>query len=326
MYTMTKNTLPPYGIFPHSHEHLGQQNEMMPDWQHQIPDADARQTAFLNWRTDIRNTLSDVIWPYFDRATRQWTGAAENTAECVTELEIKLMIQHFQGKQDQLQLQPNLCKNPDFGDTHLGQFRVEDAPSKPAGVNIRDYVCSLTDEQFAYTRQIIEQAYDRKIKSLFWLKREFVRPRPYQCAMIFGCDTFHTEVAFSAMHSSFYSGHCLEGILFSAAVAEAWSQDGESFDSDGISSLMRYAVDFGDRRVFAGVHYPSDNIASWYIALKLIPQVFDDPALVHQFVVDAITHHSTVYKLISTEYVNHPLLIPGVDLLHSAFHFGTGST
>ena len=32
----------------------------------------------------------------------------------------------------------------------------------------------------------------------------------------------------------------------------------------------------GDRRVFASLHYPSDSLASWIVALSLIPNVFDD--------------------------------------------------
>lgn len=316
---MTEITLPPYGIFPRFHESIAQDSEMMPDWQRDKTDPEARQRAFLAWRQDMRTILSDTLWPYFNRASKKWTGKANTHAHSTTGLEIDLMVQHFQGVESQLDIKPSLCSTPEFGGTHLEQFRVEDAPSQPAGINLRDYVCSLSEEQFLRARNIINQAYQRKLRSLFWLKREFVRPRPYQCALIFGHDQFKYEVAYSATHSSFYSGHCLEGILFSAAVAEVWGKDEELFDSEARTALMRYAVDFGDRRVFAGVHYPSDNIASWYLAINLIPHVFENPAPIHQFVVDAITHHSAVYKLASSEFVNHSALQSAVHLLENSF-------
>jgi len=73
-------------------------------------------------------------------------------------------------------------------------------------------------------------------------------------------------------HPSLISGHSIQGILLSRMVLEFWLQNNEieKFDKNDIQikSLAQYAVNFGDRRVFAGVHYPSDNNASWFVALS----------------------------------------------------------
>lgn len=310
------SNLPPYGVFPPHLEGLANADNAMADWQ---PDVDnqSRQQNFIAWRNEIKSTLSDAIAPSFDRTTRQWQGAANTFIDASTKLELDTMVQKLQGENSQLPKTATLCDNPEFGTKHIDQFRVEDAPSQPAGINLKDYLCSLSSKQFEQARNTIDQAYNRKLSSLFWLKREFVRPRPYQTALIFGFDNFHSEVAYSATHSAFYSGHCLEGMLFCAAVAETWMADPDSFDDDAFKALKQYAVDFGDRRVFAGVHYPSDNISSWYIALKLIPHVFANPLPVRQFVIDAVTQHSTVYQTIMQEYINHDELKLATTLLQS---------
>ena len=39
------------------------------------------------------------------------------------------------------------------------------------------------------------------------------------------------------------------------------------------NSLQQYATDFGDRRVFAGLHYPSDTLITWLICFMLVEYV-----------------------------------------------------
>ena len=62
-----------------------------------------------------------------------------------------------------------------------------------------------------------------------------------------------------------------------------------------VTALQALAVDMGDRRVFAGVHYPSDNLLSWFVALSVIPCVARDEKKVTDFVVDAV-RTSLVYQ------------------------------
>ncbi len=73
----------------------------------------------------------------------------------------------------------------------------------------------------------------------------------------------------------------------------------------GRSALQQFAVDIGDRRVFAGVHYPSDNISSWYAALRIIPHIFDGQSAA-TFLWTAITTKSLVYGALLEHIAAHP--------------------
>jgi hypothetical protein len=69
--------------------------------------------------------------------------------------------------------------------------------------------------------------------------------------------------------------------------------------AQGADDVFRqFVIDVGDRRVFAGVHYPSDNLASWYVAMRLIPRVFLADEKIYEprkFLWNAI-QRSLVYK------------------------------
>ena len=295
-------TLPPYGLFSLGLKMLADHSKPMSDWRPEIPEVERVET-FLEWRNVIRQSLGNTIWPYFDRTQNSWQGDSLNWAESSTIRELDVLIDEYQAHGVKIQEKPVLCQNPTYGDTHLNQFVVEDNPAEPAAVNIRDYVCDLTDDQYDVVRKIVDDAYSsRKLPGLFWLKQEFVRTRPYQAAFLSSRYDFANYRAFSAIHSSFYSGHCLEGIMISAAIAEEWLSDPNTFGTNQLDALARFAVDFGDRRVFAGVHYPSDNVGSWSIALRLIPNVFKRPDQVMDFVRHAITNHSQVFDLVKSTY------------------------
>lgn len=308
--------LPPYGLFSLGFRELASKLNPMSDWLPDLCETD-RKNQFLMWKLDVREKLSNTIWPYYDRESDTWCGAAKSWAKSATLREVGLMIDRYQGANSEIRKSIDICHTTEFGDTHLDQFEVEDDPNQPAGVNLRDYICDLTESQFRDTRSIIDAAYrSKKLPGLFWFKKEFVRTRPYQTAHLASKWEFELHSALSARHSSFHSGHCLEGIIFNAAVAEHWLSKPDEYSQSQLEALGKYTVDFGDRRVFAGVHFPSDNIGSWIIALSLIPFTFADSRPILNFVETAITKHSKVYKHIVEAYAGDSELSPGLDLLH----------
>jgi hypothetical protein len=59
-------------------------------------------------------------------------------------------------------------------------------------------------------------------------------------------------------------------------------------------------VDFGDRRVLAGVHYPSDNVGSWITAMLICEHVCADGGrLGREFLWRSISTKSMVYAAIA---------------------------
>jgi hypothetical protein len=110
----------------------------------------------------------------------------------------------------------------------------------------------------------LEQTMARFDKSFAWilksLKSRFQRPRPHQAMTDFS-RPFYVYDTESGQHPSFPAGHTLQSalwtatLLFESDLAPSWT----SHQKD----LVSWAAGVSDRRVYAGLHYPSDTIAGW---------------------------------------------------------------
>jgi hypothetical protein len=130
------------------------------------------------------------------------------------------------------------------------------------------------------------------------LKRHLQRPRAYQMAKVFGIHNLRYHGAITADTPSIVSGHAQAGMIMGGSVIDAWISGGVPVSVESLVAMQQYAVDIGDRRVMAGVHYPSDNISSWILALRLADAVFTNPLKVKQHLWTAITARSMVYRKI----------------------------
>ena len=61
-------------------------------------------------------------------------------------------------------------------------------------------------------------------------------------------------------------------------VARSQLTSNEETNAVGIT-CERLITDVGDRRVYAGVHYPSDNLASWLVLTRLLEYYADTTQL-----------------------------------------------
>ena len=311
--------LPPYGVLSNEYKAV-LSSEPMSDW---------HGTAG-QYRKFIRKFSRDVanqIWPAYDRRRGKWKGKSRRFAEAATKAELQICIEQFQ-QADVLEAVPGACESlPEpFRQNHLWHFRVEDGlqhqtphlsalASRSPVSNFMFYDPGY--DPAAFTAVFLGQA-RRKIHGLFDFKPYFARPRPYQTAMIFGLSRFQTRIAEIGRHTGFHpsliSGHCVQGVLLSCLVLEHWIDSGK-VDARSVEQLAHYSVDFGDRRVLAGVHYPTDNIASWVLALRMIPRAYRHADQILRFAVDAITSKSIVYKTIRASFNDHHVLRHSVRLL-----------
>lgn len=263
----------------------------------------------------ILDDITRHIWPAWSYSQSEWVGDATQFAQEATKAELRLMIERFQKTPilDELPIGSKSVKEQDR-ETHLWHYRVEDGlaldhhrfstlVSKSIGANY--YLYNSSVDLRVFPKWFAENPRP-KIHGLFDFKPHFQRPRPHQTALTFGFSDFDWKIAragtHTGIHPSLMSGHCVQGILYGCKALEAWISSGASPSQDDLGSLAQYSADFGDRRVFAGVHYPSDNIASWIIALRLIPYLFEPKAEILAFALDAITNRSTVYKLVQSEF------------------------
>lgn len=235
------------------------------------------------------NEISNNIWPYWDEVNRRWSkgGISMRDASDLARADVAICIE----------LAGLLTANPikDGHSTHLDCFRGEDIDGL-AAPSVYEYLNS-TGVSADFSAHAQEAG--KRFESLtFALKRRFRRPRPYNAALVLGLPKFPWQYAKSSLHASLISGHGAQGIL---GVAAAWLLETAEARATSRAHAMQLAVDFGDRRVMAGVHYPSDNFASWvtvtryakYYALWTRHQKVD--AL--DFIESAIRQHSTVYAL-----------------------------
>ena len=97
---------------------------------------------------------------------------------------------------------------------------------------------------------------------------------------------------------SLVNGHALHALIAGCTAFIAYA---EHLSPRSVEVLQQFSVDVGDRRVFAGVNYPSDNLASWFVALNLIPYVFagEQSEAAKRFLWSAISSKSKVFAATS---------------------------
>lgn len=291
------------------------------------------QTVIQEWIDEVKNNL----WPLYENGS--WVGGAASFHEDATKQEVKLIF-------DELHAQNVLDDNPKIDPprqfNHRFHYQIEDSlvfdqrfefqepqnvddwsfgfrVSRRLGSNFLAYLPSVDFIEFP---ELFFGDADTRHTQIFSIKNLFQRPRPWTVATTMGLNDFvwhrATLLRHTGIHPAFPSGHCYQGIVHSGNVLQKWrdASSGGDIPTNDYSALQQYAVDFGDRRVFAGVHYPTDNISSWILALKLQRHMFDDADEIEAFAIEAIRDRSSIYKLIQTHY-NSSELKPALELLNS---------
>ena len=245
-----------------------------------------------DWRHALECNADEIgknIWPWWDQENCCWSDVGISMYDASSLALADVVICR--------ELAGLLTTPPVSGghSTHLDCFRGEDIDGL-AAPSVYEYLKS-TGVSADFSAHAQEAG--KRLESLtFAFKRRFRRPRPYNAALVLGLSKFPWEYAKSSLHASLISGHGAQGML---GVAAAWLLETAEARETSRARAMQLAVDFGDRRVMAGVHYPSDNFASWvtvtrytkHYALWARSQKLD--AL--DFIESAILQHSTVYAL-----------------------------
>ncbi|MGD9617645.1 MAG: phosphatase PAP2 family protein [Alphaproteobacteria bacterium] len=288
-------SFPPYGrMVAEFEERLGQ-GEAPDDW--------SIDEDWPTWRGKVLEIITLLLWPVYDFNSLTWQGAAAARMQGLTEGDFHIL----EGLRPYIKLNvPNIARPI----SHFEMFQLEDRAENmlelEAGVDrgvdrtLRYYLEGQTDQLTIDTlARWIESGMLRKAGSLpVQLKRDLQRPRAYQISDALGRTWFTHHQAMSSVSPSIISGHAFKGCTM--GVASFYHATALSCPPPVFDALARIAMDFGDRRVFAGVHYPSDNIASWIAALLICQHVCSDGGrLGRQFLWQAISTKSTVYSAIS---------------------------
>ena len=285
--TMNTNLLPPWGFME---EFVEKQLATRP-----IPEAwrDDRGATpgvreWMEWRDALADRLDRLLWPKYDADLASWS---RTPSAALLDADFAL-LSSLHGQLDKPVR--GLGETPVI---HRVFFKEEDTDDIGFGAHYERYDPTVPQYLLANFTELLWNGLNRRLGSLHYhLKSVFLRPRPYQVAFL-QKRNFHYVWAATGGTPSFISGHCVQSALGGAS---AFALFGSSVDIVSVDVLKQFTVDIGDRRVFAGVHYPSDNLGSWITALLLVPHVFDAAQVrpVERFLCDAILHKSIVFAAI----------------------------
>jgi len=272
--------LPPYGILTGA---APLQDEPPRAWLTSNP---GKSTAdWIAFVDRLAAELGGSLWPVFRAGASPAGVEIDARVDRLLEADFRMIgaLQH-ERIYDRM---PGAAAGPGSLD-HKQLFALEDAGR--LGESLGQY-----DDTFEYSAArllpalILNGLTDTAGSFVLQMKKRHQRLRAYQAAMLlpqYGADFFHIE-ADSAQTPAFISGHCLQSLMGMAAAALALAGVHYTVTPQQRLALMQYASDIGDRRVFAGVHYPSDNLGSWIAALRLCAEITDGRQL-GQFVAGAI--------------------------------------
>lgn len=243
-----------------------------------------------DWNTAFKRNADEIasaIWPQWDQQNSCWShsGISMKLASRLARVDVLSCVA----------LAPHLRETLFHGGkaTHRTMFESEDT------VHFQDCIPAyLATTHISGNFSARAQAAASNFGILiFAYKQHFRRPRPYTAALVLGLKRFPWLYAYSSLHPSLISGHAAQGLL---GITSAWAQESVEVRNESSARAMQLAVDFGDRRVMAGVHYPSDNFASWVTVVRYIKHFksWDEGKKIAalDFMRNAIFLHSSVYK------------------------------
>jgi hypothetical protein len=240
-----------------------------------VPDAQ-RLVAKNVFVDKIVRDYRDKYWPEWLVAKSDWQGKAKKKMIDFTRQDFVFL----KG------LRPLVREYASFDGvvvprTHEECFKTEDSlDTKGVESPFQEFKNYCPDLKAIWLNEFAEVFGEGLSNKVGWidmqLKVRFQRPRPYQTACVLGESAFTHKRSATATHPSLIAGHCIEGLFGGLSVHLLWERDAKIYTMDIINALQQFSTDLGDRRVLAGVHYPSDLLITWLFCFELLPRVIAD--------------------------------------------------
>lgn len=314
--TLKSGVLQPWGVM---NDGFITSTRFPPHWKRNAGLTDAqREQDFAQWRDDLMALINEHLWPIYDPSSREWRGKSIEHMDDLTIADLELIAEiqtspaHFQQRiESPLR---SLEKK-----THADLFLVEDdARGSKVFSSFRLYDRTMDAATLSAISDVCFDANDfKKANVSIVFKTALQRPRPMQTSFRFQRPITHKEAG-TAGSSSMSSGHSLQGVLCVGGLIEELLDAGVPISTERQLALGQWAVDIGDRRVMAGVHYPADNLCSWLIFLSMADKVFHRPEI-RKIIAGAIDKQSFVLRNIRrrVDAGKGAAYQPALRLLHS---------
>lgn len=292
---MAEVRFPPYGAFAAVYENSVDASALAPPaWSPQLPLAE-REATWTRWRDETVEIITKTLWPKWNPADQDWLNGDASHMLALTLADFDLFGQI--NSLGLLETMPQTSVSAASIPSHRQYFLDEDTGK--LGDRYYFYDHTLPASQLEMLPGDLRAGLKEKAGSVsIQFKQLIQRPRAYQVAKILG-RAHKFELAATSMTSSMTSGHCFQGCFLAASIYEAWLNRGFAPTDQQVEALEHFGVDIGDRRTFAGVHYPSDNMSSWILSLRLGKEVFNDRR-VWKFLAEGIQKRSKVYDLVAS--------------------------
>lgn len=267
---------------------------------------------WLKWIEETVALINSCLWPSWNYREQCWISQSIEMMNDLTLADFSILRGFLESNYLESTLPLSVVA---WRARHLEFFLDEDQDR--IGRRLGEYSSELPASVIPYDRWIAEIFRTKIGYTSMHLKYHLQRPRAYQVATLVGADWFTWNLGATSMSPSMSSGHALQGLLLAAGTFEGLLQKGVALSSEAKVGLAQFGVDIGDRRVFAGIHYPSDNIASWIAVGRLAKKVFHRRET-REFIHFAVTERSEVYKRVAGALSQHPVLIPSLSALDGA--------
>jgi hypothetical protein len=281
--------VPPWGFMATNHETLRKTAVVPIHWKSTDGSPPTMRT-WKAWRAGLIDTIDAMLWPVYKPDRASWCSSA---VAKLFEADFQLLAQlHWN-----LRL-PIDARYPTKL-VHNDLYMEEDDPNKPFGTGYERHDPTVPPLVLDGLTTVLIAGMGDKVGSLdLQLMAIFQRPRPYQVAFIQNRPDFSYVSARTGSTPSLVNGHALHALVAGCTACVAYA---EHLSPRSVEVLQQFTVDIGDRRVFAGVNYPSDNLASWLVALSLIPHVFSGEQIkvANGFLWSAISSKSQVFAATS---------------------------
>ena len=298
----TSAPYPPYGSM-HKKLRKGIHDYPVPVGYAAPPGVDL-QTAWDTKYNALLTRVTNTLWPRWNMVpgATGWVGAATSGMQALTDADFKLLPKLMSLIDKSVEQRAAGAGALATATWHAEYFRREDGAGEPWPVT--EYLTADDRERLAqaatkaavapFTTRVGVLKLAHCTAPTLPMKDAIQRPRPYQIASLRGL-TFEYLHGPGAVTSALPSGHAIQGMMsVCGALMEVWATLKPT--PELLARLRQYAVDVGDRRVMAGVHYPSDNLSSWCLALSLCDELYGANAKAgRSFLVEAIRQHSAVF-------------------------------
>jgi hypothetical protein len=274
--------LPPWGRLDEQSIEEAEEHEIPAHWQD-------NEMPWRSWRSRVIDVIDGLLWPAYQRGGVRWISTEIHELH-EADFALLAALHDFFPRAIEAACTTTV-RHADF-------FDDEDQHGIALGRGYERYDPQLSHDARQQIPGIVLEALRDKAGTVSTqLKQVFQRPRPYQVALLQDRAEFRHVAATTANTPSLISGHCFQGAMTGCNM---FAKLGQHMSAGSKEVLQQFTVDIGDRRVFAGLHYPSDNLSSWFTALELVPHVFP-PAIsadVKAFLWSAISTKSVVYRTI----------------------------